>query len=179
MTIKADSSLRQVAFAVCTALDRAKVTAVLTGGGAATLYAPRAIQSYDLDFVLTVYTEQGSPASVLEGLGYSRTGHDYRHRESAFALEFPPGPLAVGDELIESWDTLREKDRVLHVLSPTDSCRDRLAAFYHFKDRSSLKQAQAILNAQRKRIDLELIRRWSRREGMGDSYEEFLRQVGG
>lgn len=42
--IDRDSSLRDVAFEVCTALDRVGVTAVLSGGGAATLYAPHAIQ---------------------------------------------------------------------------------------------------------------------------------------
>lgn len=179
MRIGAESSLREVAFVVCTALDRIGVTAVLSGGGAAALYAPEAIQSFDLDFILTVYVEEGDPIGVLEQLGYRRVGHDYKHRESPYPLEFPPGPLAVGDELIEHWSSLREAELVLHALTPTDSCRDRLAAFYHFGDRSSLEQARAVYAAQADRIDLDVIRGWSKREGHEGGFEEFLDQVGG
>jgi hypothetical protein len=177
--ITRDSSLREVAFAVCTALDRAGVTAVLTGGGAATLYAPAAIQSFDLDFVLEVYSDAKSPGKALEALGFRREGHDYRHRTSRFQLEFPPGPLAIGDERIERWSTLREGADVLHVITATDSCRDRLAAFafYHFQDRSALAQACAVYAAARKAVDLKRLRDWSRRERMLDGFEEFASRV--
>lgn len=52
--ITTSSSLTDVAFAVCTALHRAGYTSVLTGGSAATFYAPTAYQSKDLDFVITL-----------------------------------------------------------------------------------------------------------------------------
>lgn len=52
--ITASSTIVDVAFAVCTALERAKIIAVLTGGSAATYYAPEAYQSRDLDFVITL-----------------------------------------------------------------------------------------------------------------------------
>ena len=177
MTLSADATLREVAFVVCTALDDAGIVAVLTGGGAATVHAPGAIQSYDLDFVLTLYPGDGDGESVLRGLGYRREGHDYIHTESKYALEFPPGPLAIGDELIETWSTLRERDRLLHLLSPTDSCRDRLAAFYHFADRSALEQALEIQRAQRDDVDLDRIRRWSHSEGHGARFREFFDRI--
>lgn len=177
MAITRDSSLREVAFAVCTALDRVGVTAVLTGGGAATLYAPEAIQSFDLDFVLVVYSDEKSPGKALEELGFRREGHDYRHRASRFQLEFPVGPLAIGDERIERWTTLREGPEVLHVISATDSCRDRLAAFFHFHDRSALDQACAVYAAAKPKVDLKKVRDWSRREGKLDAFQEFARRV--
>lgn len=174
MKITARSSLREVAFCVCTALDRIGVEAVLTGGGAATVYAPRAVQSFDLDFVLEVYSDEGKPGKVLEALGYRRRGQDYLHAASRFQLEFPPGPLAIGSERITSWNTMRRARGVLHVLSPTDSCRDRLAAFYFFRDRSALEQALAVARQQRSRIDLGAIRSWSEREGEVDRCAEFV-----
>ena len=177
MTITADSSLREVAFLVCTALDRAGVTAVLTGGNAAGLYAPAAVQSFDLDFVITLHASTANSAEVLERLGYTRVGHDYKHSESPHVLEFPKGPLAIGDELIQSWNTIREGELVLHVLTPTDSCRDRLAAYYHFVDRAALEQALAVHAAQTERIDLSTIRRWSKREGRELDYREFVRRI--
>jgi hypothetical protein len=175
--ITRDSSLREVAFAVCTALDRVGVTAVLTGGGAATLYAPEAIQSFDLDFVLEVYSDENLPGKALEELGYRREGHDYRHHSSGFQLEFPVGPLAIGDERIERWATLHERSELLHVITATDSCRDRLAAFFYFQDRSALDQACAVYAAARKKVDLERIRAWSKRERELDAFEEFARRV--
>lgn len=177
MSITRDSPLREVAFAVCTALDRVGVTAVLTGGGAATLYAPEAIQSFDLDFVLEVYSDENSPSRALEELGFRREGHDYRHHTSRFQLEFPVGPLAIGDERIEQWSTLREPQGLLHVITPTDSCRDRLAAFFHFRDRSALDQACAVFAAAKKQIDLKKIRNWSKNEGKLDAFEEFHRHA--
>jgi hypothetical protein len=60
----------------------------------------------------------------------------------------------------------------LRALSATDSCRDRLAAFYHWNDRQSLKAAVGI--ARRRRVNLDTIRRWSEREGESDRYGGFL-----
>ena len=178
MTISAESSLVDVAFIVCSALDRVGVTAVLTGGGAATFYAPEAIQSFDLDFILEVYSDEGSPGRVLEDLGYRREGQDYRHAANRFQLEFPKGPLAIGDERITAWETRRRGELLLHVISPTDSCRDRLAAFYFFKDRSALEQARHVARSMGEKIDLDLIRTWSEREGRSEELGTFLAGLG-
>lgn len=121
-----------------------------------------------------VYSETGSPTHALETLGYRREGHDYVHVESSFQLEFPPGPLAIGDDLVTAWVTLHDGDRLLHLLSPTDSCRDRLAAFYHFNDRSALEQALSVYTANAGRIDLGTIEAWSAREGHGRRCAEFI-----
>ena len=51
MKLTDQSSLREISFCVCSALDGVGVTAVLTGGSAATIYAPDAIQSFDLDLI--------------------------------------------------------------------------------------------------------------------------------
>jgi hypothetical protein len=177
VTIRADSTLREVAFLVCTALHEAGITAVLTGGTAASLYAPEAIQSFDLDFVITAHAVDGEPEAVLKRLGYRRVGQDYKHADSRYPLEFPKGPLAIGDERIMSWETLRKDGLLLHVLTPTDSCRDRLAAFYFFDDRNSLEQARAIFAAQAERVDLDAIRRWSEKEGQKRRYQDFLRRI--
>ena len=173
--ITSESTLIEVAFAVCTALDHAGVTAVLSGGGAATFYSPDAIQSYDLDFILEVYPKDGDPGKVLEDLGYSNVGHDYVHSASKFQLEFPRGPLAVGDDLIKEWSTHRSGDELLHVITATDSCRDRLAAFYYFQDRSALEQAILVSRTTRKGFDLERVRAWSQREGKLEEFAIFER----
>jgi hypothetical protein len=53
--------------------------------------------------------------------------------------------------------------------------RDRLAAFYHWNDRSSLTVALKVAGSGE--IDLKLIRAWSVNERSIDKYEEFIRQL--
>jgi hypothetical protein len=177
--IDADTSLPDVARAVCTALDRVGVTAVLTGGSAATYYAPAAYQSVDIDFVAVVF-ETEDPEDVereFASLGYRLERDHYRHESSPFPLEFPAGPLAVGGDLVREWSTERTADGVLHVLRPTDCCKDRLAAFFHWNDRSGLAQALAVYTATGKHVHLEEIEAWAEREGAVHQYAEFVRRL--
>jgi len=176
VSIEADSSLREVAFCVCDALHRAGITAVLTGGSAATVYAEGAYQSRDLDFVLTFAAPGG--AKVLAALGYRQVGGTYEHALSPLTLDFPPGPLMVGGDLVGTWDTLHDGERRLHILTPTDSCRDRLAGFLFWNDRGSLAQALAVARVQRPRIDLLAIRAWCEREGQREKFAEFAAGLG-
>ncbi len=176
MSIEADSSLREVAFSVCTALHQASITAILTGGSAATVYAAGAYQSRDLDFVLSFAAPGGG--AVLAALGYRLVGGTYQHAVSPLTLDFPPGPLMVGGDLVSTWDTVRDGERLLHILSPTDCCRDRLAGFLFWNDRGSLAQALAVARAERPRIDLDVVRDWCEREGQLAKLREFAAELG-
>jgi hypothetical protein len=62
------------------------------------------------------------------------------------------------------------------MLSATDSCRDRLAAFYHWNDRQSLRVA--VLIARRARVDMKRLRAWSAVEGAAGKFAEFGRELG-
>lgn len=177
MTIDERTSLTDVAFEVGTALHECGVTAVLTGGSAATFHAPEAYQSRDLDFVIEVHAHGAQAERALERLGYRREGNVYRHALSPLLLEFPPGPLMVGRDPIERWDTHRRGRQVLNVITATDSCRDRLAAYYFWRDWSGLEQALAVARARRDRVDLDRIASWSRVEGNAAGYDEFSRRL--
>lgn len=63
------------------------------------------------------------------------------------------------------------------MITATDSCRDRLAAFFHFHDRSALDQACAVYAAAKRKVDLERIRDWSRREGKLEAFREFAGRI--
>lgn len=174
MTIRRSSSLADVAFAVCTVLKKNEITGVLTGGSAATFYAPDIYQSRDLDFVITFATARGrkQAGAALIGLGYHLEGQTYVHASNPFTVEFPPGPLAIGDDLVVKWNTVKRRTEIVHVLTPTDCVRDRLLWFYlQPTDRSSLQAAIGI--AQRKDVDLRLIAKWSKREGFDVRFREF------
>lgn len=163
------STLEDLAFKVCTGLDRVGVTAVLSGGGAATFYAPEAYQSRDLDFVLP-FAVTGPVAPALEEIGIyeTTTRGTYASKTSPFTLEFLDGPIAVGDEVIRTWNTVRRGEELLHVITATDSVRDRLSAAIHWKDLSAVKQAAAI--ALRNDVTMDVIERWCAAEGGSQAF---------
>jgi hypothetical protein len=154
-------------------LDAAGIRAVLTGGGIATIHTRGSYKSEDLDFIIQSAPTQAQLDAALKSVGFERHGDHYAHAATRFFLEFPPGPLSIGRDLaIRPVEVKVGKSHVL-ALSPTDSCRDRLAAFYFWSDRQSLDVAVRI--GLRERIDIDAIRRWSETEGMADRFVEFER----
>jgi hypothetical protein len=61
-----------------------------------------------------------------------------------FFVEFPPGPRSIGDDFSIQPVAVSVGDVSALALSPTDSCKDRLAAFYHWNDRQGLRLALEI-----------------------------------
>ncbi len=175
MKITARSSLRQVAAIVAKALSSADIRAVLTGGACATIYSEGEYQSEDLDLILQSSPTQKTLDQAMKRAGFIRHGDCYDHPNTQFFVEFPRGPLSIGADLSVNPAELRIAGVRVALLSATDSCRDRLAAFYHWKDRQSLRAAVAI--AARHPVDLERIKSWSAREGAGRGFEEFADEV--
>jgi hypothetical protein len=98
----------------------------------------------------------------------------YRHPNTVYTVDFPPGPLAIGNDDVTSWETVRRGDYLLHVLSPTDCVRDRLAWYIMPQpDLTSLTQAVAV--ARDLDIDLDAIRAWCERERESDKFETFAK----
>ena len=175
MRVTAKTSLPAVAAAVGAALRRHGIAAVLTGGACACLYTRGEYSSVDVDFILSGRVTQARLDAAMAEVGFTHEGDRYVHPSSSFFVEFPRGPLAVGsDHGVEPVEVAVGSSRTL-ALSATDSCRDRLAAFYHWDDRQSLSVAVAI--ARRHRLDLDVIRRWSMAEGHPERFEEFLAEL--
>lgn len=175
MAIVATSTLVDVCFTVCTALSESDITAVLCGGSAATFYAPQAYQSKDADFVITMRGDTSKGGGVMKALGYTLRGSTYQHATNCFTVDFPVGPLAIGDDLIASWETFKREQEHLHVLSRTDVVRDRLLWYYAYTDISALHAAVAV--AMSGEVSLITLRDWSVREGEDDTFSEFLSRV--
>jgi hypothetical protein len=171
VTLTRRSTLAEVAAAVAAALREAGFRAVLTGGACATIYSDNAYQSRDLDFIVQSGGTQRELEAALATLGFRRRGDRYVHPRSTFFVEFVRGPLAIGDDVAIRPVTLKVPGGTTLALSPTDACRDRLAAFYHWSDRQSL--ASAVEIARRHPVRMTVIRRWSEREGHADRFREF------
>ena len=112
---------------------------------------------------------------ALATLGFARKRDRYVHPRVPFSVEFPSGPLGIGQDFrVRPIWVKRRAARTL-ALSATDACRDRLAAFYHWNDRQSLATAVAI--ATRNPVAFAKVKGWSRDEGHLDGYAVFLAEL--
>jgi hypothetical protein len=131
--------------------------------------------SEDLDLIIQSAATQRQLDDAMAGIGFTRRAAQYFHDKTDFFVEFPRGPLTIGHDVrIEPIVLKIGRGRVL-AISATDSCRDRLAAFYHWGDRQSLDVAVKI--ALSNRVRMTLIRRWSAGENASAKFEEFEKEL--
>src|SRR5262249_50893794 len=151
------------------------IRAVLTGGACAHIYSGGAHQSLDADFVIVGACTSEGLDRALASLGFKRVRDRYVHPRVPFFVEFPRGPLGIGEDFrIRPVWVKRGAARTL-AISATDACRDRLDAFYHWNDRQSLAAAVAI--AVRSTVVLRKVREWSRKERQLERYAIFLAEL--
>ena len=110
--------------------------------------------------------------TLLAEIGFTEEQRYFRHPETEYFVEFPSGPLAIGDESPGEIASRTYSTGVLRLLSPTDSVKDRLAAYFHWKDRQSLEQA--VLVAAGHFVDMAEVRRWSVKEGFTAEFDAIL-----
>jgi hypothetical protein len=165
-----EMTIGELAAFVCTHLKNNEINVVLSGGACVSLFTENEYQSFDLDFIENVVTSRKKIREVLQKIGFIEEHRYYKHPDTNFFLEFPPGPLSIGDEPVREIIEKEFSTGVLKLLSPTDCVKDRLAAYYYWNDRQSLQQA--ILVAQTCDIDLDEIERWSIKEGKSREFAD-------
>lgn len=123
-------SRKDFAIAVSEALSLAGQKVVLTGGSAVSIHSGEAYVSLDLDFIQVGFSNNQKLTKALQSVGFIREkGSKYfNHPLVEWSIEFPPGPLAVGNQYLESRDAMKlvSGNGELLVLSPTDCMKDRL-----------------------------------------------------
>jgi hypothetical protein len=167
-------SLGELAAYVCSHLESRNIRVVLSGGGCVAIYAAKRYVSMDLDFIDRLPTTRRKLKQELAEIGFTEERRYFVHPETEYFLEFPSGPLAVGNEPVAVIDELQLETGTLRLLSPTDCVKDRLAAFSHWNDRQCLQQAVWV--AQGRDVDWNEIERWSRREGELGKFEIFRKK---
>lgn len=166
-------SLQDFALTVAEALKEKNIDVILTGGAVVSIYSAGKYVSKDADF-LSETDHQTIKKAMLE-LGFKNLGKDFYHDDCLFTAEFPGYELVIGDEPMKPEGKIKNGKFTLKLLSPTQCVMDRLAAFYHWKDRQSLQQA--IMVAKRHPVKLKAIEVWSGKEGMSDRYKVFLQEL--
>ena len=172
--IDKNTSCTELAAIISQALQRAGVTAVLSGGAAVSIYTENRYQSNDLDFVTS--ERIADLIEALAPLGFLR-GSDRHlfHPDTEFFVEFPPGPLAIGSTIVSEWKQLETEFGTIQILSPTQVVMDRLAAYIHWSDPQSLDQA--VMIAHHHSLEWKTLQAWCAEEGGIEQYETFRRAL--
>ena len=167
-------SLGELAAFISSHLKRHGIDVVLSGGSCVSIYTENKYVSLDLDFIEFGSVSRRKLKRVLNEIGFSERDRYFISQETDIFLEFPSGPLSVGEEPIREVNTLIFPTGELRIISPTDCVKDRLAAYYHWGDRQSLEQA--ILVAKENKIDLHELERWSSVEGKISVFQEIKKR---
>jgi hypothetical protein len=154
------------------------IDVVLSGGSCVSIYSENKYTSLDLDFIEFGSISIRKLKKVLKEIGFFyEKGRYFKSSETDIFLEFLPGPLSVGQEPAKEVIILHFPTGELRIISPTDCVKDRLAAYYHWRDQQSLEQA--VLVAKDNKIDLNEVERWSIVEGKLSVFQEIKKRFEG
>jgi len=158
---------------ICENLSKNDIEVVLSGGSCVEIYSRGDYTSYDLDLINRYNETFFKIQQVMESLGFTEKGKYFIHTDTKYFIEFPSGPLGVGDAEVKKIDEIRTQYGVLKLLTPTDCIKDRLAAYYHWDDAQSL--TQAIWVAKLNIIDLKELENWSQKEQSLVKFNNFIK----
>ncbi len=89
--------------------------------------------SKDLDLINTNFAKRREIKSVMEGIGFQERGRYFKSRDVDFSVEFPDGPLSVGEEPVREISEFELTTGTLRVVSAADCVKDRLCAYYYLE----------------------------------------------
>ncbi|MGH8528839.1 MAG: hypothetical protein ACRETN_03210 [Nevskiales bacterium] len=159
---------------VAEALRADGIDAILTGGSVVSIYTANEFESWDLDFIVPGMAK--AVGKTMLRLGFKKAdGRHFRHPDSPFHVEFPGSVPTVGREVLHRFAERQTKYGTVRLLTPTDSVKDRLAAYVHWNDRQSLEQAVAI--TKRQSVNMKDVERWAAEENGLEKYREFVTRL--
>lgn len=170
-----DMSIGELAAFLCNHLTSNGINCVLTGGACISIYSENKYQSEDLDFIDQSFVPRKKIRLIMEQIGFTEKNRYFIHPETRWFVEFPTGPLAVGNEPIRDIIEIEYSTGTLKIISPTESVKDRLAAYFFWDDLQSLDQAKLVVETNE--INFIEIKRWSIEQGCPDKYDNFIHSL--
>jgi hypothetical protein len=167
-----DMDLKELGGFICDAMLAKDIHVVLSGGSCVEIYSRGEYSSWDLDLINRYNEQYKKIHKVMQELGFKEHNKYFIHEDTKYFIEFPSGPLGVGDAPVEDIAEIDTEAGVLRLLTPTDCIKDRLAAYFHWDDEQSLQQA--IWVAQQNDCDLDSIEKWSIKEGEEKKFSNFI-----
>lgn len=157
-------------------LEGAGIRSVLVGGAVVAIYTEGLYRSGDLDMVSDGIQRKRIETALRE-IGFEAGKSRYfKHPQCQHLfLEFPRGPVEIGEQFPVIPDEVEIQGRKLRILSPTDCVKDRLAGYIHWNTRANFDQAVLVCRRQRDRVDLTQVARWCEVEGGNAAFKELER----
>lgn len=151
------------------------IDAVLVGGSVVSIYSKGLYKSGDLDFIVLNLLKSDLENSMAK-IRFQKTGRYYVQplRKHLF-VEFPPGPLGIGEDTKIRPIVHTEDGAIFRILSPTDRIKDRLASYIHFKSQECF--SRAVLVAKNQPYKLDKIRKWCVNEKALSAFNEFIGEI--
>jgi hypothetical protein len=129
--------------------------------------------SSDLDYVS--YDELKKIEASLKKIGFVKKGKYFEHPDCKFYIDFVSEPVAIGKEIIRTFEELQTQYGTFKLLTVTDCVKDRLASFYHWNDRQGFNQALDVCLDHE--IDIKAIHEWSKVEGFEEKFQTFAKEL--
>jgi hypothetical protein len=177
MTDLSSLSIAELAALICESLKKEGLRATLSGGACAEIYSNNKYVTGDLDFVVNYIWPENDKIikRVMSVLGFEKNGRIFLNESVAYSVEFPPGPLSIGEEYQIKPVELKLKTGTLSLLSPADSVKDRLTGYFYGNDAQCLEQA--IMICRMNTVSMDDIRKWAKKEGRPEKFKEFEQRL--
>lgn len=116
---------------------------------------------------------------ALAKIGFQPSKSRYfKHPEcDHLVLEFPKGPVELGEQYPVIPAEVIVEGRVIKLLSPTDCVKDRMASFIHWKSKDAFNQAVLVCRTQAENINMKELADWCEREGSSSAFQELKRNL--
>lgn len=167
-----EMNMEELAAYVCSELESDGIETVLSGGSCVEIYSQGKYTSDDIDLIDRYNGGHTKIKNVMLKLGFKEHNRYFVHEDTQLFIEFPRGPLGVGDAPVNDIASKEEDTGILKLLTPpTDCIKDRLAVYFHWDDLQSLEQALWV--AEENEFDIESVREWAVNESEIEKFDVF------
>ncbi|MBT8443331.1 MAG: hypothetical protein KJO13_01210 [Gammaproteobacteria bacterium] len=140
-----NKSIVELAAIVANHLKRREIRVVLVGGLAVEIYSENIYLTNDIDMIDVSYQKPADLHKAMAEIGFAKQGRVFVNETTDITVEFPSPPITVGDEAVTETTVAHSPAGEIPILKAADVIKDRLAAYFHWKDKPSLVQALAVL----------------------------------
>jgi len=159
-----NKGIKEITAIISDYLKKNGIEVVLVGGGCVSIYSYNKYLSQDVDLITE--TPLKKIAIVMKELGFesdTKGSRLFENQDCDYLIDFVPPPPAIIDEPINDLNNIKTPNGSFNLLTPYDCVRDRLCAYFYWNDLQSLEQA--VMVAQRNKINLSKLRKWAIKQG--------------
>lgn len=161
--IETSESLEETAAFICSKLKEHGIDVVLSGGSCMEIYTKSNFSSYDIDFIPSPGVTSKQIDKIMKELGFEKTPpRYYKHTNNPNYIEFPTGPVTLGNDITKEFAKLKTHVGTLTLLTATDCIKDRLCALVYHGGEECYSQAVAV--AHLNEINKDNLYEWAKKE---------------